>query len=136
VRVVLDTNVLVSALLFTQGRLSWIRRLWTDRTIVPLVDEPCTKELLRVLTYPRFGLSTAEITILLESFLPYAETVDTTAAQGLDLPTCRDTSDQKFLRMAQAGNAAVLVTGDEDLLILAQRTEFPIERPSDFARRF
>ena len=69
-RVVLDTNVVLSALLFTSGRLAWIRRAWQHQQLKPLVCRETASELLRVLAYPKFKLSTAEQQALLEDFLP------------------------------------------------------------------
>jgi hypothetical protein len=48
---------------------------------------------------------------------------------------CRDASDQPFLDLAQSGKADLLVTGDDDLLILARQTAFLIEAPEDYRRR-
>jgi len=75
-RLVLDTNVLVSALLFQNGHLAWLRRSWQSRRISPLLCRTTTDELLRVLAYPKFRLDRNEITALLGDLLPYAETVD------------------------------------------------------------
>jgi len=74
-RVVLDTNTIVSALLFRNGRLSWLRRAWQFGDQVPLVCNGSISELLRVLSYPKFRLGEPEIRDLLGDFLPYAETV-------------------------------------------------------------
>jgi len=54
---------------------------------------------------------------LLAAFLPYAETV-TSLEVPLDLPVIRDKTDQIFMTLAVVGNADVLVTGDNDLLVL------------------
>ena len=48
-RVVLDTNAVVSALLFEHGRLTWLRDAWSAGRILPLIDPSCLDELLRVL---------------------------------------------------------------------------------------
>jgi len=48
-RVVLDTNVLISALLFSRGTLQWYRTAWQSSEIVPLVSRPTVQELVRVL---------------------------------------------------------------------------------------
>ena len=61
IRVVLDTNVLVSALLFEGGRLAWIRQSWQSGRIQPVLAEPTARELLRVLAYPKFQLTHAEM---------------------------------------------------------------------------
>ncbi len=48
---------------------------------------------------------------------------------------CRDAKDQMFLDLAQSGNADILVTGEEDLLVLAGLTEFVIETPEEYRHR-
>lgn len=58
-RVVLDTNVVISALLFA-GRLSRILELWQDGKIKPLISKETFNELRRVLEYPKFALSSLE----------------------------------------------------------------------------
>ncbi len=74
-RVVLDTNILISALLFSQGRLVWLLDAWHAQHIIPLVSRDTTRELIRVLNYPKSKLQRAEQEVLLEDFLPWAETV-------------------------------------------------------------
>jgi putative PIN family toxin of toxin-antitoxin system len=121
-RVVLDTNIVLSALLFSAGRLAWVRHAWQRQQIQPLVCRATVSELLRVLAYPRFKLTEAEQKDLLADFLPYADVVDLTDPWP-DLPVCRDEHDQVFLVLAHLGQADCLVTGDGD--ILAMRESFP-----------
>jgi len=135
VRVVLDTNVVLSATLFEKGRVAWLRDAWTKGTVTPLVDRPCADELLRVLGYPKFKLTRDEIEALLGSYLPHAEIVETSSVNPGRLPRCRDPEDQKFLVLAQNGRAQVLVTGDQALLALAGQTRFTIETPAAFRER-
>lgn len=134
-RVVLDTNVVVSALLFERGHLAWVREAWVKGRITPLIDTPCADELVRVLAYPKFRLSADEVQALLANYLPYAETVDTGTATLGRLPRCRDPHDQIFLTLAEVGKARVLVTGDSALLELSGRIRFVIETPADFRHR-
>lgn len=54
-RVVLDTNIVLSALLFTSGRLAWIRHAWQGRQLQPLVCRETVNELLLVPTCGRLG---------------------------------------------------------------------------------
>jgi putative PIN family toxin of toxin-antitoxin system len=129
-RVVLDTNVLLSALLFPSGRLVWLREAWMTGRFTPLIDRLCAEEVVRALTYPKFGLTQAEIETLLGDYLPYAETVATAGTQARELPECRDPHDVKFLVLAESGGADVLVTGDRALLDLAGKTRFAIEKPA------
>ena len=64
-RVVLDTAVVVSALLFETGRLSYVRDARTTGRLVPLVSRDTTTELLRVLGYPKFNLNSEEVETVL-----------------------------------------------------------------------
>ena len=52
-RVALDTHCVVSALLFSRGRLAWLRRAWQSGRVVPLVSRGTAAELIRVLVYPK-----------------------------------------------------------------------------------
>lgn len=131
-RVVIDTNVILSTLLFRSGRVSWICDAWKSKRIVPLVSKETLVELLRVLAYPKFKLTHEEQQSVLASFLPYAETVP--IRNSLAIPKCRDPHDQKFLLLAKQGNADYLVTGDDDLLAVEKFNCCPIITPEHFAR--
>ncbi|MCG5536188.1 putative toxin-antitoxin system toxin component, PIN family [Ectothiorhodospira mobilis] len=133
-RVVLDTNVVLSALLFNAGRLAWIRHAWQRQQLQPLVCRETAGELLRVLAYPKFRLSASEQQELLTDFLPYADVVELPTPWP-DLPACRDGKDQVFLVLAHCGKADALITGDAD--ILAMREAFPglIMTAESFATR-
>ena len=134
IRTVLDTNVLVSALLFPSGTLSWLRDMWQSGPVLPLASRETVTELIRVLLYPRFGLTDREREDLLADYLPYCESV--VVAGHLPLPACRDPFDRPFLALAIAGEADVLVTGDADLLALASDFAVPILTPRALAERF
>ena len=135
-RVVLDTNNVSSALLFRDGRLTWMRTLWTSGRINPLSSQETLAEVVRVLAYPKFQLDENEIRDVLGSHLSYVEVVDVPADFGARLPSCRHAQDQAFLELAEFGDAEVLVTGDRDLLTLAGQVDFAIESPRQFKTRF
>ena len=126
-RLVLDTNVVVSALLFPTASLSWIRALWQSVTIVPLASRDTTAELIRVLLYPKFRLTVDEREDILADYLPWCETV--TVSGPLSVPECRDPSDRPFLELALLGRADALVTGDSDLLAFAPNFAVPVLTP-------
>jgi hypothetical protein len=115
VKVVLDTNCVVSALLFSKQNFAWLRHAWQSGTITPIVDKATTAELMRVLHYPKFKLTQDEQHTLLADFLPYAQVVTNTEIAP-NLPKIRDPNDQIFLNLAVVSSAAALVTGDLDLL--------------------
>ena len=123
-RVVLDTNCIVSALIFSKQKMAWLRNRWQSGEIIPLVSKATANELLSVLAYPKFKLTSDEQTLLLADFLPYAETV-TGFEVPLNLPVIRDKACQIFLILAVAGKAEVLVTGDNDLLLIKDSFKTP-----------
>ena len=132
-RLVLDTNVLLSALLFQAGSLSWMRNAWQSGEITSLASRATTAELLRVLTYPKFRLGDAAREDLLADYLPWCETV--TVPNGIEVPDCRDPFDRPFLELAIFAGADALMTGDKDLLVLANTVEFPILTPTEYKAR-
>lgn len=134
-RVVIDTNVVLSALIFNGGRMETLRRAWQSGKCVPLACSVTVSELLRVLAYPKFKLSAAEQGELLADYLSYCTTIQ--------LPTklprkihCRDANDLPFLHLAMAGKADFLISGDGDLLSLADQFACPIVTPDEFIKRF
>ncbi len=128
VRVVIDTNVLVSALLFggVPGRLV---SLWKSGCIRPLASQGMIDEVLRVLAYPKFSLAPKEIELLLyEEILPWVEIVDVATGSPFIED---DPSDDMFLWCAMNGKADQIISGDEHLLRLQ---DFPV--PILTPRRF
>ena len=122
VRVVLDTNVVLSALVFRGGAASQVRQAWQRGLVLPLASRATVQELVRVLAYPKFRLSQAEQDELLADYLPYAETVRIPQPPP-PVPDCRDMLDLPFMHLAVAGKAQVLVSGDHDLLAIAAEFE-------------
>jgi putative PIN family toxin of toxin-antitoxin system len=131
-RVVFDTNTVLSALAFKEGRLTWLRTHWRERGCVPLISGPTAEELTRVLGYPKFRLSPSEYHELMAEYLPNCEVVEVAEKCA---SVCRDKKDQPFLDLAQSGRAELLITGDQDLLALAGQTPLLIETPEDYRRR-
>jgi putative PIN family toxin of toxin-antitoxin system len=130
-RVVFDTNVVLSALLF-HGRLSWLVGHWQAEDCLPLLSRATAEELTRILAYPKLQLSSEEQLEALAGYIPYCEAVEIAHSCPV---LCRDVNDQPLLDLAQSGRADVLVTGDEDLLALAGQTEFLIETQENYRRR-
>ena len=122
VRVVLDTNVVLSALVFRGGAAGQVRQAWQRGLVLPLASRATGQELVRVLAYPKFRLSQAEQDELLADYLPYAETVRIPKLPPT-VPDCRDVLDLPFMHLAVAGKAQVLVSGDHDLLAIAAEFE-------------
>ncbi len=130
-RVVIDTNLALSALVFAQGRLTPLRQAWQAHRIQPLVSRVTAAELIRVLAYPKFRLTPEEQRELLADYLPYCKTVRIPEPPP-KTPACRDPFDVPFLQLALAGKAKALVTGDRDLLSLARSFACPILSAEQF----
>ena len=128
-RVVLDTNTVLSALLFVNGRLVPLRAAWQSGELTPLLCAQTVEELLRVLAYPKFRLTPEEREELLADYLPYGEVVAPWQTRPA-LPECRDEKDQIFLELAAVGAAQWLVTGDQDLLDINGKVQFQIIGPA------
>ena len=127
----LDTNVVLSALVFGGGAPGALRQAWQETRFQPLLATPTAAELIRTLSYPKFKLSAADREELLADYLPWCETVAIPEPPPAT-PVCRDAADQPFLQLAVAGEADFLVTGDADLLTLADQFRCPILSAADF----
>ncbi len=120
---VLDTNVVVSALLF-RGRASLIHKAIIEGRLVPLVTPPILEEYIRVLSYPKFGLTKSDIHYLAQKeigrwFHRLTEEIPT----GSWIP--EDPSDDMFINAARVRPGTCLVTGDAH--ILGARDRLPVQ---------
>ncbi len=132
-RVVLDTNVVVSALLF-RGELSRLLTLWKEKSFMIAASREIIDEYIRVLAYPRFKLTEGEIeTILQEELLPYIDPV--TVSEDVR-GACEDPDDDKFLACAVAGRADFILSGDAHLIKMKIYEGCRIITAKEFLRKF
>ena len=128
-RVVIDTNVIVSALLFG-GTPGGLIPLWKEKTIIPLISREILEEYLRVFAYPKFELGENEINFLIYSeILPWFQTVEVKCAGKF---VREDASDDKFIACAKTGKAEAIVSGDRHLLDMGYFESVQIVTPSQF----
>lgn len=131
-RAVVDTNVLVSALIRPQGRVGALLRRLREGTYTLLYTQPLLEELVDVLNRPRirdkYGLDEEDVKTVLALILLRGEAV----APKRVIVACRDPRDDKFLEAAVAGQADAIVSGDEDLLALDPFEGIPIVSPAVF----
>jgi putative PIN family toxin of toxin-antitoxin system len=132
---VLDTNVLVSALLKRDsipGRL--LQAVW-DGSLDLVLSEPLLTELRDVLDFPkirrRLVANAIDCDLFLELLPFFAIQVD---LSGIQVSRPRDAADEMVLATFVAGQAEWLVSGDEDLLVLAD--QYPVLTPAAFVARF
>lgn len=125
-KVFLDTNVLVSA--FTTRGLSAdvVRLILTEHEL--LTGEVNLTELERVL-HKRMGVPGPQVALVLQWLRD--QTIIPRPKRPPDT-TVRDSDDAGVLASALAGGAEVLVTGDQDLLVLHGQVSFPVLSPRGF----
>jgi len=130
-KVVLDTNVVVSALLFG-GETGRLIELWKNGNITPLVSAAMMAEYLRVLAYPKFRLTEEEIRHLTENeILPRLEPM---SVQEGEHYVRADPEDDKFIWCALAGEAEAIVSGDPHLLACTN-SPVPVLSPAALLRK-
>ena len=130
-RAVIDTNVVVSAFVFRAGTLAWLREAIVNGALIPLVSDETLAEMVRVLAYPRFGLTAEDRENIIVHYMEHAEAIKQPRTRAR-LPQCRDPHDEMFIRLAYAAKADAIVTGDNDLLALAPESRIPILTPVAF----
>ena len=132
-RLVLDANVLVSALISPRGAPGEILAAW-ERDRFDLVVSPATlDELGRVLRYPRIQKKYSLPVDRLEQFLRLIAGQALMVDPPPELAVIKaDPSDNRYLECAKAGDAAYIVTGDKHLLALAEFDGTFILPPSAF----
>jgi len=127
-RVVLDTNVLVSGLAYPGSIPGRIVQLWHQGGLDVVLSQYILEEMVRVLPrLPRMRLNAAEIRDLADSFLFLADVIEPPPLRD---PALRDGNDQPVLATMTASAANYLITGDKDLLALADK--YPIVTPAAF----
>ena len=128
-RLVLDTNVIVSALLNPSSvPRQVVETARLDHTI--LISGPTLNEIISVLRRPKLApyVTIAERDALLRILSEESEFVVITD----DIEACRDPADNKFLELAVSGEADFIVTGDDDLLALDPFRDVRIVKAADF----
>lgn len=127
-RVVIDTNVFVSAFL-AGGRPQKIINLWLEGRIVVLLSPFLLTEILNTLA--KFGFTQTDL-INLQAIL---EEHTLKIIPKKQAKVCRDPKDNQVLDLAVAGQADYLVTGDKDLLTLKEFHATKILKPAEFPKR-
>lgn len=127
-RVVLDTNVVVSTLVFSSRALSWLPPAWREGFIKPLVTPATLLELVDVLGYDKFGIAVERRLELIGQYEPWCQLVIIPDPPP-QVPECRDADDRKFLELALFAGADAPVAGDRGLLTLAPFFSIPIITP-------
>ena len=130
-RVVLDSNVILSGLMSPKGTTGRIIQAWKDNRLTLLICDAQLDEIKRVLAYPkiqkRLNWSTEKINLFVKLIAYRSEYVDIT---GIKAHVPQDKDDEMLLATLIAAKADYLVSGDSDLLVL--REDYAIITPAQF----
>ncbi len=131
-RAVVDTNILVRALIKPQGAVGPVlRRLWEGEYRL-LFSESLLAELVDVLGRPRirekYGIGADDVATVLKLLELRGELV----IPRRRITVCRDAKDNQVLEAATSGRSDVIVTGDDDLLVLDPFEGIPIVTSAAF----
>jgi len=129
-RVVIDTAVVVSALVFGGGASAALRHAWQTGRCRPMLCRATLTDLTDKLAHPRLQLSRSEQGELVAEYLPHAVRVSVPQAEAGS--ATGDPMALAFARLAMAGRAHALVTGDPEMLCLADRFVCPVLTLDDF----
>lgn len=131
-RVVVDTNILIRALIMPHGTVGPVLLRLRQSEYTLLYAQSLLEELIDVLNRPRirtkYNLTQDDIKAVVALILLRGEAIEPKRT----ITICRDPKDNKFLEVAVAGKADVIVSGDEDLLVLHPFEDIPIVQPRIF----
>jgi len=131
VRAVLDTNVWISGIFFARGAPAQLLQAWRDGRFELMVTASTLRE-LEIVLQRKVEQFRADPSLATE-WLAYADAYATAVKVKTSLEgTSRDPQDDMMLEAAVAGRAHFLVTGDKDLLVLAQIGDTQIVSPRRF----
>lgn len=132
-KIVFDTNVIVSALLIksSNSRFAYEKVISRGKILTSL---PTLEELIEVLYRKKFSkyISQLDRNIFISEYSLLVEIIKV----NQKLNVCRDPKDNKFLELAVSGNADCVVTKDKDLLVLDPFRKISILSPDDFLKRY
>lgn len=130
-RLVFDTNIIISALLFDGSKPSKAFDIGITQGAL-LFSLPTLAELEEVLWRNKFDryISHEERKQFLTSLILHSTPIETNET----ISECRDPKDNKFLELAVCGKADFIISGDEDLLVLNPFRNIQIITPDSFLK--
>jgi putative PIN family toxin of toxin-antitoxin system len=132
-RIILDTNILLSALLSPRGAPAKLLDAWERKRFTLVTCDALVVELLEVAGRPFFRtrLRASTVELLAAGLQDFSFFVETNSWEDLpSLPVAPDPKDSYLLALAEASKAEFLVTGDKELLALGRHKSTRITTPA------
>lgn len=131
-RVVLDTNVLISGIFF-RGRPAKILKIWRDKKIDLVISPAILNEYLRVMDILSQQYPGVDIEPILALITRNAKMI---AATDLTEQVCDDPEDDKFIACALASKARFVISGDKALQKVSEYRGIQVLSPTKFIEQF
>jgi len=127
-KIVLDTNVLISGIFFS-GPPYQILKAWQEGKIQIAVSKDILIEYHRVAEELSAKFPNVEISQILELLTIHSEMVNT---QGLEVSVCEDPDDNMFISCALGSKSRIIVSGDKHLLKISGYQKIEVLKPRIF----
>ena len=131
-KIVLDTNVLISGIFFS-GPPYQILKAWQENKFQIAVSGDILTEYHRVAEELSSKFPTVNIDKILELFTIYGKMVDVT---GFDVLICEDPDDNMFISCALSSNSKIIVSGDKHLLKISGYEDIKVLTPRSFLDKY
>jgi putative PIN family toxin of toxin-antitoxin system len=132
-KVVLDTNVVISGILFSGGSPGKIIDLWIDNRFKVLLSQALIEECLEVISRPKFKRlgSPVERQDILIKLIELGSTIFVSPKEPIQVIK-EDPDDNRILECAAEGGAQYIISGDNHLLMIKEYRKILIVTPSEF----
>lgn len=127
-KIVLDTNVLISGIFFS-GPPSIIIQAWRNSKIKIILSKEILEEYQRVAEELSSKFSAVDIDRIIELLTIYGEVFET---KDISVSVCEDPDDNKFIECAIASSSKLIVSGDKHLLNITGYQGISVLKPKDF----
>jgi putative PIN family toxin of toxin-antitoxin system len=127
-KVVLDTNVLISGIFF-HGPPYQILKAWQEKKLTIVITQDILSEYQRVSNELSKEFPSIQINQLLDLITTHAEVVHT---KGIKIQICKDPDDNKFVECALASKSRIIVSGDRHLLEISGYKGITVISPRNF----
>ncbi len=131
-RVVLDTNVYISALVFPKSKIAALWQFAINNRYTAVVSPFIVRELMRKLR-DKFGYPEQARETIKKKMIQVVKIAQPKAVPAV---IAEDPDDDHILACAIEGSATLIVSGNKHLLRLKKYRGIPIIRPMDFLRTF